>query len=64
MDIIPYQLSTTKDLLTSRAGLLCIGQLIEAVGFSEAVDQYFPRPKSNRGYKGFCGRTPKKVSSE
>ena len=51
MDILPYQLSTTKDLLTSRAGLLCVGQLMEIIGFSESVDQHFPHPKSNRGYK-------------
>ncbi len=51
MNILPYQLSTTKDLLTSRAGLLCVGQLIDTIGFSNAVDQHFPVPKSNRGYK-------------
>lgn len=51
MNILPYQLSTTKDLLTSRAGLLCVGQLMQSIGFSATVDQYFPSPKSNRGYK-------------
>ena len=51
MEILPYQLSTTKDLLTSRAGLLCVGQLMETISFTNVVDQQFPVPKSNRGYK-------------
>lgn len=51
MNILPYHLSTTKDLLTSRAGLICVGHLMESMDFSKLVDQYFPHPRSNRGYK-------------
>lgn len=51
MDIVPYQLSTTNDLLTSRAGLLSIAQLMTSIGFSDEVDRHFPAPKSNRGYR-------------
>ena len=50
MNILPYHVSTTNDLLTSRAGLVCIAQLMQSLGFSDWVDQHFPTPKSNRGY--------------
>ncbi len=50
MNILPFHLSTTKDFLTSRAGLVCIAQLMQSLNFSNWVDQYFPAPKSNRGY--------------
>ena len=49
--MIPYELATTNDLLTSRAGLVTIAQLMDSMRFSELVDQHFPQPKSNRGFK-------------
>jgi hypothetical protein len=51
MDILPYDLSTTNDLLTSRGGLICIAEMMNKIGFSEAVNKYFPVPQSNRGYR-------------
>jgi hypothetical protein len=51
MNILPYNLSTTNDLLTSRGGLICIAQMMEKIGFCEAVDKYFPVSQSNRGYR-------------
>lgn len=51
MNILPYNLSTTNDLLTSRGGLVCMAEIMKKIGFSEAVDKYFPAPKSNRGYR-------------
>lgn len=50
MKILPYEVSTTKDLLTSRSGLICVAQLMQQIGFVEAVDKAFPAPGSNRGY--------------
>lgn len=58
MNTIPYNLSITKDLLTSRSGLICIVQVMQQIGFSEAVDKYFPAPKSNRGYRPSIFVTP------
>lgn len=49
--ILPYKLDTTNDLLTSRAGLLAIAQLMESLNLAERIDQHFPLPHSNRGYK-------------
>ncbi len=49
--ILPYNLDTTNDLLTSRAGLLDIAQLMDSLNLAERIDQHFPSPKSNRGYK-------------
>ena len=49
--MLPYKFDTTNDLLTSRAGLLSIAQLMETLNQAERIDQHFPLPKSNRGYK-------------
>lgn len=51
MNILPHKLTTTNDLLTSRAGLLAIAQVMETINLSERIDKYFPAPKSNRGFK-------------
>ena len=51
MNILPYKLSTTNDLLTSRAGLITIAQLMHSIGFTDLVDRHFPAPGSNRGFK-------------
>ena len=51
MHILPYKLDTTNDLLTSRAGLLAIAQLMESLKLAERIDKHFPLPKSNRGYQ-------------
>lgn len=49
--ILPYKLDTTNDLLTSRAGLLAIAQLMDSLSLTERIDRHFPSPHSNRGYK-------------
>ena len=51
MTILPYKLDTTNDLLTSRAGLLTIAQLMNTLKLGKRIDKHFPLPKSNRGYK-------------
>lgn len=51
MNILPHKLATTNDLLTSRAGLLVIAQLMKSINLSEQIDKHFPAPKSNRGFK-------------
>ena len=50
MTILPYKLDKTDDLLTSRAGLLAIAQLIDSLNLSKRIDHHFPLPKSNRGF--------------
>ena len=51
MNILPYKLKTTKDQLTSRGGLVALGQLMQTLDFADSIDHYFPGPKSNRGLK-------------
>jgi len=51
MKILPYQLETTNDLLTSRAGLLTIAELMNSLGLADRIDSCFPQPGSNRGFK-------------
>jgi hypothetical protein len=49
--MLPYKLDTTNDLLTSRAGLLVIAQLMDSLTLDERINQHFPQPKSNRGFQ-------------
>ena len=50
MKILPYTLKSTKDLLTSNAGLIAVAELMEKLDFVALVDKHFPQPGSNRGY--------------
>lgn len=58
MEIVSHDLSPTKVLLTSRSGLICIAQMMQKIEFCEAVNQYFPAPKSNQGYQPSVFITP------
>ena len=50
MQIIPYTIANTNDLLTGRGGLVCVAELMQRIGFSSWVERDFPKPGSNRGY--------------
>ena len=50
MNILPYTLANTNDLLTGRGGLVCVAELMRRIGFSAWAARYFPKPGSNRGY--------------
>ncbi len=47
--MLAYKLDTTNDLLTSRAGLLAVGELMESLELAQRIDKHFPLPNSNRG---------------
>ncbi len=49
--ILPYKLKTTKNQLTSRTGLVAVVQMMESLELSRRVDNAFPQPQSNRGFK-------------
>ena len=51
MNILPYKIAKTNELLTSRGGLVCLAELLRQTGFPSWVAQHFPEPGSNRGYK-------------
>ena len=51
MNILPYTIANTNDLLTGRGGLVCVAELMRQIGFSSWVEHYFPTPGSNRGYR-------------
>ncbi len=51
MQFLPYKLTSTNDNWTSGAGLLVIAQLMKSIKLPESIDNYFPQPKSNRGFK-------------
>ncbi len=48
MNILPYHLSETNDLLTSRAGLVTLCELMSRLEWTNQVDRLFPSPQSNR----------------
>lgn len=50
MNILPHNLSTTHELLSSRGGLLTIATLMQELNISKLIDKHFVLPKSNRGY--------------
>ena len=49
MNILPYKLKTTKEQLTSRAGLVIVAQIMNQLELSKSIDRHFSTPKSNRG---------------
>ena len=49
--ILQYKLETTNDLLSSRAGLLTVAQMMDSLRLDERIDHHFPAPRSNRGYQ-------------
>ena len=50
MNILPHNLSTTDELLTSRGGLLAIATLMQKLNLTNLIDKHFVLPKSNRGF--------------
>ena len=50
-----YDYSTLQtrynERFTHRAGLLSIAHLMDSLSLTERIDQHFPQPKSNRGYR-------------
>jgi len=46
--ILHYNIETTSDLLTSRAGLTSVSYLMQALDFKNTVNQVMPTSKSNR----------------
>ncbi len=50
MNILPHNLSTTHEFLTSRGGLLSIATLMQKLNLSDMIDKNFALPKSNRGF--------------
>lgn len=51
MKIVPYSMESTKDLLTSNAGLITVAELMQQINFETLADDFFPQPQSNRGYR-------------
>jgi len=54
MNILPHKITTTNAALTSRAGLLVIAELMQSLQLATHIDQQFPQPSSNRGFKPSC----------
>lgn len=48
--VLPFKLETTKDLITSHAGLALMGEFAVGLGLRKALDRYLPWPGSGAGY--------------
>lgn len=51
MEIIPYQLSTTKELITPRSGLICLAELLDKIDLQTKIDEVGRILKSNNAIK-------------
>ena len=49
--ILPFKLEDTKDLITSQAGLVLLGEFAVGLGLIQALDQHLPAPGSAVGYR-------------
>ena len=43
-----FSLESTKEFLTARSGLAFLGEYLDKLGFSGAVDSHLPKPGSNK----------------
>ena len=48
--VLPFKVETTKDLITSHAGLALLGEFAIGFGLHKALDRYLPGPGSGAGY--------------
>jgi hypothetical protein len=48
--VLPFKLETTKDLITSHAGLALMGEFAVGLGLNKALDRHLPEPGSGAGY--------------
>ncbi len=48
--VLPFKLETTKDLITSHAGLALLGEFAVGLGLNKALDRSLPDPGSGAGY--------------
>ena len=50
MSILPHKIGISKRILTSRAGLIVVAQLMQRLGLEQLADRQLPVAGSNRGY--------------
>jgi hypothetical protein len=48
--VLPFKLEETKDLITSHAGLVLVGEFVHGLGLPELLDKHLPLPGSGAGY--------------
>jgi len=49
--VLPFKLETTKDMITSHAGLALLGEFAVGLGFARMMDDVLPGPGSGSGYR-------------
>ncbi len=48
--VLAFKLETTRDLITSHAGLALLGEFAVGLGLNKALDRHLPEPGSGAGY--------------
>jgi hypothetical protein len=48
--VLPFKLETTRDMITSHAGLALLGEFAVGVGLNKSLDRHLPEPGSGAGY--------------
>lgn len=48
--VLPFKVETTRDLITSHAGLALLGEFSVGLGLNESLDRFLPDPGSSVGY--------------
>jgi hypothetical protein len=48
--VLPFKLEITKDMITSHAGLVLLGEFTVALGILESINKNLPTPGSGVGY--------------
>ena len=54
MPILPHKIGISKRILTSRAGLIVVAQLMQRLGLEQLADRQLPVAGSNCGYRQGC----------
>ena len=49
--VLPFKLETTRDLITSHAGLALLGEFAVGLGLNRSLDRDLPVPGSGAGYR-------------
>lgn len=52
-NLLPFKIGLSKDILTSRSGLVFYSEFLRTYGIKGLIDTLMPEPGSNRGYRAW-----------
>lgn len=51
--ILPFSIKYTREKITDRGGLAILAEFMEGIGLKRQIEEEYPLPGSNRGFKGW-----------